>query len=725
MGEPIKIVVTAQTAQAAADLQAFAARAGAGLSAEVNRASAAAAGNLRSANMMWIGMAQGMSAQMIAGMNPIQVMAVQVPAVVQALNMMGMAFKSMLPYALAVGAAAGVLTLEWKLFMAGTEDSTKRIEEMVAALDKVPGILERIAALQKAGVMSPAAAAQYADYLSGKKKLYVNAAGEVTPQSTSEVEEIRSGPGGATFATGRMATVSNKEATQAQVNDWVSKQPAFTTVAQAQADAKNKLDELLGKSSVEMLAGVDKDIEGIRQRYQKLRDDLSLTLKQAGGLVGKNEQAEVNARLAALNQAEARQIAEARARAQNEQVKLAESERKEIVLRQERELNAALEAYALATTEKTRGYWDTVYEAKAAAARRAYDVDEDELALEKKLADAAREHAAALKQVNEEIQRKQLLAAENKMRALENEGLRISGDPAKTDQEKAREMIPLVQAQLDAAAGDLGGLQDQLQANTDLSREEELREQINDKMRETIQLEQKLKELQGSAGWHGTYTRNLLALKNQWGDVATTLTTGAFSMVQQGVQGMASALTNLIAGTQSVGAAFAQMGMALLQSFISTILGALMMAYVAIPVLTALGVLTGGATASSGATVTIAAVSGAVSAIGGVMAAEGGLIRGPGTGTSDSIPALLSNGEYVLRADAVQRYGTGFLDSLNDEKMSFRGGSPAADAAGAAGTKVVNVFDRDWLRRELARNDYSSVIINHVLSNKGRMGFPT
>lgn len=50
---------------------------------------------------------------------------------------------------------------------------------------------------------------------------------------------------------------------------------------------------------------------------------------------------------------------------------------------------------------------------------------------------------------------------------------------------------------------------------------------------------------------------------------------------------------------------------------------------------------------------------------GGVAAAEGGFISGPGGPTSDSIPARLSNGEYVINAAAVQRAGVGFLDAVN------------------------------------------------------------
>ena len=45
--------------------------------------------------------------------------------------------------------------------------------------------------------------------------------------------------------------------------------------------------------------------------------------------------------------------------------------------------------------------------------------------------------------------------------------------------------------------------------------------------------------------------------------------------------------------------------------------------------------------------------------------ATGGLIRGKGTGTSDSILARLSNGEYVIKAAAVRKYGEGMLNSIN------------------------------------------------------------
>ncbi|MET8693638.1 phage tail tape measure protein [Streptomyces bauhiniae] len=43
----------------------------------------------------------------------------------------------------------------------------------------------------------------------------------------------------------------------------------------------------------------------------------------------------------------------------------------------------------------------------------------------------------------------------------------------------------------------------------------------------------------------------------------------------------------------------------------------------------------------------------------------GGAVSGPGTGTSDSIPALISNGEYVIKAASVRKYGVAMFDRLN------------------------------------------------------------
>lgn len=49
--------------------------------------------------------------------------------------------------------------------------------------------------------------------------------------------------------------------------------------------------------------------------------------------------------------------------------------------------------------------------------------------------------------------------------------------------------------------------------------------------------------------------------------------------------------------------------------------------------------------------------------------ATGGRIRGPGTGTSDSILARVSDGEYVMRAAAVRKYGANMMENLNSMRL--------------------------------------------------------
>lgn len=58
---------------------------------------------------------------------------------------------------------------------------------------------------------------------------------------------------------------------------------------------------------------------------------------------------------------------------------------------------------------------------------------------------------------------------------------------------------------------------------------------------------------------------------------------------------------------------------------------------------------------------------------GAVSAAGGGYIRGPGTSTSDSIPAWLSDGEFVVKAKSVAKYGLGVLRALNAGKLDVGG----------------------------------------------------
>ena len=98
-------------------------------------------------------------------------------------------------------------------------------------------------------------------------------------------------------------------------------------------------------------------------------------------------------------------------------------------------------------------------------------------------------------------------------------------------------------------------------------------------------------------------------------------------------------------------------------------------------------------------------ITGALSGIAGIIPgfASGGAVHGPGTGTSDSILARLSAGEYVVRAAAVDKLGLPFLDALNGlrtpliPRTRFAAGglvtAPAGGGSGAARSGLTLVLD--------------------------------
>ena len=60
----------------------------------------------------------------------------------------------------------------------------------------------------------------------------------------------------------------------------------------------------------------------------------------------------------------------------------------------------------------------------------------------------------------------------------------------------------------------------------------------------------------------------------------------------------------------------------------------------------------------------------------------GGWINGPGTGTSDSVPARLSHGEYVVNARASGQWGP-LLEAINEHRLpAFRDGGPVGFGVG-------------------------------------------
>ncbi len=126
-----------------------------------------------------------------------------------------------------------------------------------------------------------------------------------------------------------------------------------------------------------------------------------------------------------------------------------------------------------------------------------------------------------------------------------------------------------------------------------------------------------------------------------------------------------------------------------------------------------------------------AAISAAATAAG---YASGGMVNGPGGPTSDSIPARLSAGEFVVNAQAVKRVGAGMLHAINSlghgpgvphgPRLGFaEGGFVPAAAQGAQqngpSVRIVNVVDpalaAEWVNSPAGEK----AIVNLLQRNAG------
>jgi len=130
----------------------------------------------------------------------------------------------------------------------------------------------------------------------------------------------------------------------------------------------------------------------------------------------------------------------------------------------------------------------------------------------------------------------------------------------------------------------------------------------------------------------------------------------------------------------------------------------------------------------------VAMVAAVMALLGGIKKfAGGGLVSGPGSATSDSIPARLSAGEYVVRAAAVRQVGVAFLDSLNGLSAGprFNGGELAFAAGGLVpevkvppaqpqvnqAVRIVNAIDPGVTHDHLQSPAGEKVIVNIIGRN--------
>ncbi|MDA9453060.1 hypothetical protein XI00_01930 [Bradyrhizobium sp. CCBAU 21359] len=146
------------------------------------------------------------------------------------------------------------------------------------------------------------------------------------------------------------------------------------------------------------------------------------------------------------------------------------------------------------------------------------------------------------------------------------------------------------------------------------------------------------------------------AMRSIGSTMSSTLTTG---------------LADILDGTKSVSAGFADMSRAVVRALEEAMIKMLIVQ----PIMRSLSGTFG---FSDGGLVGAAPVA----------KAEGGYISGPGTGTSDSIPARLSNGEFVVRASSVAKHRA-VLEAINSDRIPrFADGGLVGNAGSAAAPMI-------------------------------------
>lgn len=122
---------------------------------------------------------------------------------------------------------------------------------------------------------------------------------------------------------------------------------------------------------------------------------------------------------------------------------------------------------------------------------------------------------------------------------------------------------------------------------------------------------------------------------------------------------------------------------------------------------------------------------------GSVAFATGGLVRGPGTGTSDSIPARLSDYEYVVKASSVQKIGASNLDYINRTGQlpqqsnalvpNIGSGLQSVQPAAAAPqiidnqVSVIMVKDMDEAKNYKSSREFGDAVIHHMKRNRNAL----
>lgn len=171
---------------------------------------------------------------------------------------------------------------------------------------------------------------------------------------------------------------------------------------------------------------------------------------------------------------------------------------------------------------------------------------------------------------------------------------------------------------------------------------------------------------QGAANIHQNTQNPLEAWAAGVPKSADEITEAYQKIAANGLDAITDSIMDVISGTQSLKEAFTRLGQSIAQEILQMTIKMLIFRALS----SALGLAAPAAPSLGSTGSTVISDSGFSFSGGGGFSgfADGGYVSGPGSGTSDDVPAMLSNGEYVVSAKAVARW-LPVLESINSGKM--------------------------------------------------------
>jgi hypothetical protein len=498
MGEPIKIVVTAETQQAAAALEAFVKNSGSGLASMA--AGGAHAGEelqkLREASLLTRESFHGLeSAALLMGGTRFPELAQGILGARMAMGVAregAMLFKTSLleiaPWITLIAASVAGGVVLWESYGGGMESAENKAKRLGDELKKIPDLLKDIEAAQKGGKITGEQADLYRSILSGNTPFY-RKTGSFDP-TTTEIDP----------KTGKEKTVGSYDYTleaRSQITSgrlrgqWRDNIPGnladpedlkgAQTIAQKNLPDDNSKDriraanedaDILRRTHEESLQGITKERQALDDKHaddrQKITDN---------GVLEKETYEQVTAKLTQLDASYAAQ-------------------KKNIDDKEAAEKGRQLDEWMRKQSEIFNAEKKAAEEATAAENKQTEE-------LNKQL------------QLRQEIDRAKNAAALTK----------VQGDPLLTNSEKADQSVPLIQKQLKDNALAMADNQDQQNKPQPTEAKLLLQKQYVDLQVKSAELANKLTEAEGEHNFGFQFGQALIQLQNM-NNVAKELAAG-------------------------------------------------------------------------------------------------------------------------------------------------------------------------------------------------------